>query len=284
MALLCLATLACWIPQFRFFWLPNNDYATFEAWRAASAGSSCRRNFQRLPLLPAAMALLAPLLPGRHPELDAALLLNLAFALATLPLLYALRGAQPRPRGAARARALRRHALSSTAQALQPLVEPSLSFFVVLAFVLFQRRSAWQYAAAGAAALSRYEAAALLPIFAAANALRGPALAAARRARRRSRARPSCAGSALGALRGSGAAFYAADMERMGFSPAPHVLRDAAEGELPRLVERRAGPRPPALPASPRRCRRRSGSASACGASARDTAVAARATSPRASR
>src|SRR5207342_2756066 len=87
----------------------------------------------------------------------------------------------------------------------------------------FQRGAAWQYAAAGAAALSRYEAAALLPIFAAANALRDgrwlrhAALAALAGA-------PFVGWLALGALRGSGASFYAADMDRMGWTPAPHVL------------------------------------------------------------
>jgi hypothetical protein len=221
-ALLCLATLACWLPQFRFFWLPNNDFGTFEAVARSFGRLELPATFQRLPLLPAAMALLAPLLPGRHALLDAALLLNLAFAVATLPLLYAF-AARSLPRGALLLPVLFAGTAQFHATGLQPLVEPSLGFFVVLAFVLFQRRSKWQYAAAAAAALSRYEAAALLAIF---------AFAGGREERRwlRHGALAALAGAAfliwlaLGALGGSGAAFYAADMERMGFSPAPHVL------------------------------------------------------------
>ena len=86
---------------------------------------------------------------------------------------------------------------------LQPLVEPSLCFFVVLAFVLFQRRSAWQYAAAAAAAMSRYEAAALLPIFAAFRRARGSPLAAARGARGPRWRAAACSGSASARCGGS---------------------------------------------------------------------------------
>jgi hypothetical protein len=221
-ALLCLATLACWAPQFRFFFLPNNDYGTFEAVARSLRRLEVPTSFQRLPLLPAAMALLAPLLPGRHALLDAALLLNAAFAVATLPLLY-LFAARSLGRGALLVPVLFAGTALFHGTGLQPLVEPSLCFFVVLAFVLFQRRSSWQYAAAAAAALSRYEAAALLGIFAFAGVLedrrwlRHGTLAALAGA-------PFLLWLVLGALRGSGAAFYAADMDRMGFSPAPHVL------------------------------------------------------------
>jgi len=221
-ALLCLVTLLVWIPQFRFFWLPNNDYTTFEVVARALGRLELPGNFQRLPLLPAAMALLAPWLPSRHPELDAALLLNLGFALATLPLLYLL-AARTLGRGALLVPVLFAGATQFQAQALQPLVEPSLTCFVVLACVLFQRGSPWQYAAAGAAALSRYEAALLLALFATANTwqdrrwLRHGLLAGAAGA-------PFALWLALGALRGSGAAFYAADMDRMGWTPSPHVL------------------------------------------------------------
>jgi hypothetical protein len=168
------------------------------------------------------MALFAPLVPTRHPELDAALAVNLLCALATLPLL-ALFAARTLGRGALLVPVLFAGGTQLHAQALQPLVEPSLGLCVVLAFVLFAARSPWQYVAAGAAALSRYEAAALLAIFAAANVLedrrvvRHFTLAALAGV-------PFVAWLALGVLGGSGAAFYAADMERMGFTPAPHVL------------------------------------------------------------
>jgi hypothetical protein len=221
-ALLCATLLAVWVAQYRFFFLPNNDYATFEVVAKSFGKLALPGNLQRLPLLPALMALLAPAVPTRHPELDAALVLNLGFALATMPLL-ALLAARTVGRGALLVPILFAAGTQLHTQALQPLVEPSLGAFVVLAFLLFAARSPWQYAAAGAAALSRYEAAALLAIFAVANALedrrlvRHFALAALA-------GLPFVAWLALGALGGSGAAFYAADMERMGFTPAPHVL------------------------------------------------------------
>jgi hypothetical protein len=219
---LCIGVLAVWAAQYRFFFLPNNDYTTFEVVARSFGKLELPANLQRLPLLPAAMALLAPLVPTRHPELDAALVLNLAFAVATLPLL-ALFAARTIGRGALLVPVLFAGTTQIHAQALQPLVEPSLGAFVVLAFLLFAARSPWQYAAAGAAALSRYEAAALLAIFAVANVLddrrlvRHFALAALA-------GLPFVGWLALGALGGSGAAFYAADMERMGFTPAPHVV------------------------------------------------------------
>jgi hypothetical protein len=220
---LALATLAFWWPQRAFFPLPNNDFATFEAVARSFARLELPTTFQRLPLLPAAMALLASALPGKHALLHAALALNAAFALATLPLLQRV-AAGCLPRGSLLVPVLFAGTAQLHGQGLQPLVEPSLGFFVVLAFALFQRRSPWQYAAAAAAALSRYEAVLLLPLFAAWNAFED------RRAARRHAlaaalgALPFALWAAAGAVRGSGAAFYAADMERMGFSPAPHVL------------------------------------------------------------
>jgi hypothetical protein len=219
--LLAAASLVCWALQYRYFWLPNNDFATFEAVARSFARLELPGSYQRLPLFPAAMALLAPLLPGRHPLLDAALLLNLAFAAATLPLLMRFAAGALGP-GALLVPVLLAGTAQLHATALQPLVEPSFGFFVVLAFVLFQRRSPFQYAAAGAAALSRYEAVFLVAILAGANALedrrwlRHGLLAAAAGA-------PFLLWVGLGAASGSGAAFYAADMERMGFSVAPHA-------------------------------------------------------------
>ena len=221
-AALALATVACWIPQFRFFFLPNNDFASLESVASSLARLELPTNYQRLPLLPGAMALVAPLLTGRHALLDAALLVNVACAAATLPLLYAF-AARTVGRGALLLPVLFAGTALFHAQGLQPLMEPSLGLFVVLAFVLFQRRSPWQYAAAGMAALSRYDAVVLLGIFAGANALedgrwrRHAALAALAAA-------PFALWLGLGALRGSGAATYTEAMAAMHWAPAPHVL------------------------------------------------------------
>jgi hypothetical protein len=229
-AALCCAALAYWLAQYRPFQLPNNDFATFGAVARSFSRLELPGTFQRLPLLPGLMALAAPLAPPPHRLLHAALALNLAFAAATLPLLFAFAG-RALGRGAALLPVLFAGTTQLHSNALQPLVEPSLGFFVALSFVLFQRRSPWQYAAAGAAALSRYEAVLLFPLFAALCAredrrsVRHAVLAA-------SGAAPFALWVGLGAVRGSGAAFYAADMERMGWTPAPHALATAAKEAL----------------------------------------------------
>jgi hypothetical protein len=172
-----------------------------------------------MPVYPALMGALAPLVQVRHPHLHAALALNLAFALGTLALLFRL-GSRAFGRGALLPPLLFATTTQFHAMALQPLVEPSLGFFVVLAFVLYQSRSPWQYAAAWAAALSRYEAALLIPVLLVANVA-----AEGRPFRHLALAALASTGflgwAALGWLHGSGGATYLDLMQGMGFRPAP---------------------------------------------------------------
>lgn len=221
-AALWVAVAAYWALQYHPFVLPNNDYPTFERTAQSLASLELPRDFQRMPVFPALMALVAPLLPARHPFLHAALLLNLAFALATLALLYRL-AARAYGRGALLAPLLFAGTTQLHSMALQPLVEPSLAFFVVLAFALFQARSPWQYAAAWAAALSRYEAALLVPVLALCNAV--PERRLVRHAALAALATSGVvAWTALGALHGSGGSTYLDMMEGMGFQPATDFL------------------------------------------------------------
>jgi hypothetical protein len=93
-------------------------------------------------------------MPEPHPVLHAALVLNMAFSIGVLVLLFRL--ASPLlGAGALLVPLLFATTEQFHAMGLQPLVEPSLGFFCVLTLVLFQARSPWQYAAAAAAALSR---------------------------------------------------------------------------------------------------------------------------------
>ena len=219
---LLVVTLGVWWLQFEPFQLPNNDYASFEATARAFADGELPKRFQRMPILPAGMALLAPLLPGPHPYLTAALLLNVLFSLALLIALHAL-AEQLLGRGALLVPALFATTNQFHSMGLQPLVEPSLGFFVVLAFWLHARRSPWQYAAAAAAALSRYEAALVLVVFAVVNVL-------ADRDARRHLGLAALAGvpfalwAVLGLGTGSGATWYLGLMEGVGFAPAPHFF------------------------------------------------------------
>jgi len=163
LAAMGIVCLAFWLAHYHYFYVPNADYFSFD--RAAGEIWSGRlpSSTKRMPVFPFLMGLVAKALPVEHPQLHAALVLNLAFSLGSLALIYLI----------ARVwlgwMALLPTVLLAASDAfsrwcLQPIVEPSLGFFVLLTVLLFQRRSRWQYAAAGAAALARYEAAALLPI------------------------------------------------------------------------------------------------------------------------
>jgi hypothetical protein len=169
-------------------------------------------------------------MPEPHPELHAALVLNLGFALGALLLLHRLASRTLGPRAAILPTALYAGSVQFHAMALQPLVEPSLGFFVLLAFVLYQARSPWQYAAAFAVGLGRFEAASVVPILAAANAWR-------ERDWRRHVLLGAAAASGfvgwtlVGLAGGSGGGFYLELMEGMGFRPQlGFFLRQLQEG------------------------------------------------------
>jgi hypothetical protein len=220
--------LLYWFPQYQPFLLPNNDYYSFERVAASFAAGELPSDFKRMPIFPACMALLAPIMPGPHPYLHAALVVNQVFAVATLVLLYLL-AARTFGAGALAVPLLFSFTLQFHAMGLQPLVEPSLGFFVVLAFLLFVLRSPWQYAAAFGAALSRYDAAAVIPVLFAANVWREGRLG-------RHLALAALAGSGvvgwtlLGMRGGAGSGFYLELMEGMGFQPAfDFFVRSATE-------------------------------------------------------
>jgi hypothetical protein len=220
--LLCLAAVACWSVQYHPFVLPNNDYYSFERAAQALGSGDLPGSFKRTPVFPLLMAGLARAMPEPHPELRAALVLNMAFSIGVLVLLFRLA-----------TRALGAGALlvpvlfATTAQfhvmGLQPLVEPSLGFFCVLTLVLFQARSPWQYAAAAAAALSRSEASTLIPVLLLLNwrydrrfflHAAWAALASL----------PFLTWMGVGALRGSGGSSYLELMEGMRWAIAPGFL------------------------------------------------------------
>ena len=216
-----LALAALWIVQYRPFVFPNNDFYSFRRAAWSLAAGELPRSLKRGPILPAVMAALAPVLPEPQRELHAALVANLVFSLVLVAALWRF-AARTWPGAAALFAVLLATTPVLHAMALQPLVEPSLGCFVALAFLGLRARSPWQYAAAGAAALSRPEAAALLGVLALANALaegrwlRHLALAALA-------GLPFLAWNALGAAGGTGPATYLALREGFGAS-APLYL------------------------------------------------------------
>ncbi len=219
LVLLCAAVLGYWAFQFQPFVLPNNDYHSFERTARSFAFFELPTSFKRMPILPALMAVAAPAIPGPHPYLHAALGWNQVFSIATLVGLFLI-GRRTLGRGALLPPLLFATTTQFHANGLQPLVEPSLGCFVVWAFVMQGRGHSLQYVFAAAAALSRYEAAMLIPVLFlaewSAGRRFGPPFAKAALA-----TLPLLVWTALGAMGGSGGASYYDLMEGMGFQPAP---------------------------------------------------------------
>ncbi len=222
LGLLCLGTVAYWSVQYHPFVVPNNDYYSFERVAKAFGDGELPKSFKRAPIFPLLMAGLAPAMPEPHPELHAALVLNMAFSIGMLVLLFRL-ASKLLGAGALLVPVLFATTGQFHAMGLQPLMEPSLGFFCVRTLVLFQARSPWQYAAAAAAALSRYEAAMLIPVIFLLNW----------RAERRFwkhavmsglASLPRLAWFAAGAIRGSGGSFYLEVMKGIGWTIAPGFL------------------------------------------------------------
>jgi len=219
LVLLCAVVLAYWAFQFQPFVVPNNDYASFERTAQSFAALEAPSSYKRMPILPALMAVVGPLLPGERPYLAAALGWNQLFSLASLVGLFLL-GRRTIGRGALLLPLLFATTTQFHANGLQPLVEPSLGCFAIWAFVLQGRGSGWQYAFAAAAALSRYEAAVLIPVlflaeWAERQRLWPPFWKAALASL------PLLLWLGAGALGGSGGASYYDLMAGMGFQPAP---------------------------------------------------------------
>jgi hypothetical protein len=222
--ILCLATIACWSAQYHPFVVPNNDYYSFERSAQALGSGTLPASFKRAPVFPLLFGLLARALPlpESHPELHAALVLNMAFSIGALALLFLL-AARSLGSGALLVPILYATTEQFHDMALQPLAEPSVGFFCLLTLVLFQARSPWQYAAAAAAALARYEAATLIPVLFLLNWWRDGRLLA-HAARSALASLPLLAWIGLGAMRGSGGSSYLRLMEGMGWTLAPSFL------------------------------------------------------------
>jgi hypothetical protein len=168
--LLAAALGALWLVQLRPFVFPNNDFYSYRRAAWSLQAGELPKSTKRGPIFPAAIALLAPALPGEQPELAAALAINLAGSLA-LFLVLARFAQRTFPEAAPLFAVLLATTPVLHSAALQPLLEPTLGLFVALAFLGLRARSPWQYAAAGAAALSRPDAAVLVAILAVVNAL-----------------------------------------------------------------------------------------------------------------
>jgi len=151
---------------------PDNDFASFEATAKSIAAGVLPPSFKRGPVLPALMAMVAPLTQSGSPYLHAALLINAAVSLVSLALLFAVSRRLAGGAAATAACALYASSTQFGAMALEPLVEPVLGCAVLVAVYLYLRGSRWMYAAAGIAALARPETGLLIGVLALADLAR----------------------------------------------------------------------------------------------------------------
>ena len=167
---LCTLALVYWAVHFHPFVLPASDYASFERIAQELWAGEAPGGYKRMPMFPLLFGGAAQFVPGEDAFLHAALGLNIALSIATLVVAYALGRRLIGPAAFVPVVALL-YAITYHDAALQPLVEPTLGFLVLLSLYLFTLGSRWQYLAAGLAAVTRYEASALILIFFVLNSL-----------------------------------------------------------------------------------------------------------------
>jgi len=163
LALLCAACLGFWFAHYHAFVVPSSDYFSIERLSREIWSFSAPSKFKRMPLFPLLMGLLGKLMPGESPELQAALALNIAFSIAGLALAFVFMRNAIGPLAFVPLVLLAANN-TFTRNAVHPLVEPIMGFTILLTLVLFQKRSRWAYLAAFFAALTRYEASALIAV------------------------------------------------------------------------------------------------------------------------
>ncbi len=160
---LCLGCALFWAAHYHQFLIQASDYGQIERTAKEIWAGQLPSHYKRMPMYPILIGLVAPFIPAEHPQLEAALGLNIAFSVGILILLFVF---ARRLIGVAVFVPLLILPATSVfhRSAVRPLMEPSLGFFILLTFFLFSIRSRWQYLAAFAAAICRYEAAALIAI------------------------------------------------------------------------------------------------------------------------
>lgn len=153
------------LSNYNFFAAPPPDFLSFRAAAVSLAQLELPASFKRAPVYPAAMALVRLVAPGPDPFLTAASVVNIFAALAVLALAYYW--TRPRlGRWALLAVALVATSSQFPLLAALPLCEMAYVALILAAVATAGRGSGWAYLWAGAAAATRYEALALIPLVA----------------------------------------------------------------------------------------------------------------------
>lgn len=153
------------LSNYNFYVAPPPDFLSFRAAAVSLAQVEFPESFKRAPVYPAAMALVRLVAPGPDPFLTAASVINVFAALAVLALTYYW--TRPRlGRWAPLAAALVATSSQFPLLAALPLCEMAYLALILAAVATAGRGSGWAYVWAGAAAATRYEALALIPLVA----------------------------------------------------------------------------------------------------------------------
>ena len=161
-AILVLA-FALLLTTYDFFAVPPPDFFSFHAVAASLGRLELPGSFKRAPAYPAAIALGRLVAPGPDPFLTAASVINIFAALGVLALTYYW----TRPmlgRWAPLAVALVATSSQFALLAAMPLCEMLYLLLILAAVVTAGRANGWTYLWAGAAAATRYEALAIIPL------------------------------------------------------------------------------------------------------------------------
>jgi hypothetical protein len=161
------------LKYFNYFLVPDSDFFSLRATAAALMQGATPPSFQRLPLYSALFGSLAPLFRGRDPMLLAAETANLvAFTVSSLSLYYlSVRFLDTKAWIVSFLFAMDGLGFHMTAQ---PRTELPTVALVLLGCCLATRRPAAAYAAAGFAAITRYEGVFLIPALFARDFVFGP--------------------------------------------------------------------------------------------------------------
>jgi 4-amino-4-deoxy-L-arabinose transferase-like glycosyltransferase len=141
--------------------VPNPDFTGFVNVGRQILSFKMPTGFKRAPVLGILQVLLSYVVRGNHPELTAGWLLNAILNPLNAVLIY-LVGRHFIGRAAVWAALITIINPWVIAMLVQPLVETTLLFFILLTFWLMLRRSKWCYLSASVATMVRYEGAALI--------------------------------------------------------------------------------------------------------------------------
>jgi len=141
--------------------VPNSDFPDFVKTGKTILSLKLPNSYKRLPVFGTLVVAFAGVVGGQHPELTAGWLLNCVFFSLNAVLLYLL-GRKLLGRAAVFFALIAALNPWMIAQLVDPILEITLIFFMLLTFYLLSVNSRWSYLVAGIAAMTRYEGAAVI--------------------------------------------------------------------------------------------------------------------------